>query len=53
MVVAEMSFVESAVLGSLPYLIKDVISVVLAIFVGAALKRGLHAANLLSYAQKA
>ena len=53
MVVAEMSFVESAVLVSLPYLIKDVISVVLAIFVGAALKRGLHAANLLSYAQKA
>lgn len=53
MVVAEMSFAQSAVLVSLPYLIKDAVSVALAFFAAAALKRGLHAANLLSYAKKA
>ena len=48
-----MSIRESALLVSVPYLIKDVISVVLAYAVGEVLKRSLRAANVLSYAEKA
>lgn len=46
-----MSFGESAVLVSLPYLVKDAVSVVLAFFAGAVLKKALNAANILSYAK--
>ena len=48
-----MSLPESALLVSVPYLIKDVISVVLAYVVGEVLKKSLRAANVLTYAEKA
>ena len=50
MLVMERGFVESFLLVSVPYLFKDVISVVLAFAVGAAIKKALNAANILTYA---
>ena len=50
MLLMKMSFWSSAVLVSVPYLIKDVISIVLAFVVGAILRKSLNAANILTYA---
>ena len=41
-----MEFVPAAMAVSVPYLVKDVVSVVLAYFVALAVRRGLSAANL-------
>lgn len=46
MAVMEMEFVPAALAVSVPYLVKDIISVVLAYFVALAVRRGLSAANL-------
>lgn len=46
-----MPFAESALLVSLPYLAKDAVSVALACFGGAVLRRALHMANMFSYAK--
>ena len=48
MLVANMSFAESFLLASAPYLIKDVISVILAFIVGAQIRTRLMKAGLLS-----
>ena len=48
MLVANMSFAESFLLASAPYLIKDVISVILAFIVGAQIRTRLLKAGLLS-----
>ena len=48
MVVANMSFAESFLVASAPYLIKDVISVILAFIVGAQIRTRLMKAGLLS-----
>ena len=48
MAVAGMSFAESFLLASAPYLIKDVISVILAFIVGAQIRTRLFKAGLLS-----
>lgn len=45
-----MGFAEAALLVSVPYLVKDIVSVVLAFVVGAAVKKALNAANILTYA---
>lgn len=42
-------FWESALLVSIPYLIKDVVSIVAAFMVGAILRKALNAANILRY----
>ena len=47
MVVAGMSFIESFLVASAPYLIKDVISVILAFIVGAQIRTRLMKAGLL------
>ena len=46
MAVMDMEFVPAAMAVSVPYLVKDVVSVVLAYFVALAVRRGLSAANL-------
>lgn len=51
MLLMNMSFWSSAVLVSVPYLIKDIISIVLAFVVGAVLRKSLNAANILTYAK--
>lgn len=43
---AQLGFAESALMVSVPYLIKDVVSVVMAYAAAAALRRGLRAANI-------
>ncbi len=48
MLVANMSFAESFLVASAPYLIKDVISVILAFIVGAQIRTRLMKAGLLS-----
>ena len=48
MLLMNMSFWSSAVLVSVPYLIKDIISIVLAFVVGAILQKSLSAANILA-----
>lgn len=50
MLLMKMGFVESLMLVSVPYLLKDVISVVAAFVVGAAVRKALNAANILTYA---
>ena len=50
MILMKMDFVASLMLVSVPYLLKDVISVVAAFIVGAAVKKALNAANILTYA---
>ncbi|MDD2959889.1 MAG: biotin transporter BioY [Lachnospiraceae bacterium] len=44
-----MGFAQSALLVSIPYLVKDIISMVLAFLVGVVIRRYLNAANILSY----
>lgn len=53
MIVMGMKFWESALLVSVPYLLKDAISVVLAYIVGAALRKALNAAGIVLYAKEA
>ena len=43
---AQLGFVESALMVSIPYLIKDIVSVIMAYAAAAALRKGLHAANI-------
>lgn len=50
MAVTGSGFAESALMVSVPYLIKDVISVVAAYILGAAVKKALTAADLFTYA---
>ena len=50
MILMKMDFVASLMLVSVPYLLKDVISVAAAFIVGAAVKKALNAANILTYA---
>lgn len=50
MFLMKMGFVEAALLVSVPYLLKDIVSVVLAFVVGAIVKRALNAANIVTYA---
>lgn len=50
-VLSDLSFTESAFLVSIPFLLKDAASVVLAYFIGIILKKALYAANILSYAE--
>lgn len=49
--VMERGFAESAMLASVPYLIKDVISVALALAIGLVLRKALNAAGILTYAK--
>lgn len=48
-VLSELPFAESALLVSVPYLIKDGISLVLAFSLGTVLKKALNASDLLKY----
>ncbi|MDO4522769.1 MAG: biotin transporter BioY [Eubacteriales bacterium] len=50
MAVMDMGFTESAVLVSVPYLVKDVISVVVAYLLAVAVRRALNAADIRVYA---
>ena len=49
--VTSRGFADAALIASVPYLIKDVISVVLALVIAAALRRALNAAGILTYAK--
>ena len=51
MLLMNMSFWSSAVLVSVPYLIKDIISIALAFVVGGILRKSLNKANILTYAK--
>ncbi len=53
MVLTQVSFVESAVLVSVPFLLKGIVSVALAFVIGEILRKALNAANILTYAKKA
>ena len=46
MAVMDMGFISSAEIVSLPYLVKDILSVVAAYFVSAAIRKALYAADL-------
>ena len=50
MFLMKQGFVEAALLVSVPYLLKDAISVALAFVVGTAIKKALNSANILTYA---
>lgn len=50
MFLMKMGFVEAALLVSVPYLVKDIVSVVLAFMIGTAVKKALNAADILTYA---
>lgn len=52
MLFSNMQFAGAAMLVSLPYLIKDLISIAAGIVVGSILKKTLNAANILSYAKE-
>lgn len=53
MFLTQMPFWESALLVSVPYLLKDAISVILAFVLGEILRRALNAANVLTYEKSA
>lgn len=53
MALTQISFVEAAVLVSIPFLLKDIVSVALAFVTGEILRKALNAANILTYAEKA
>lgn len=50
-ILSELSFAQSAALVSLPYLVKDAVSLALAFSAGAVLKKALRAANILGCAR--
>ncbi len=53
MVLTEINIMESALLVSLPYIVKDIISVALAFVIAAVLKKSLNAANIWTYEENA